>query len=96
MDYCLRQIAFDEETGTIDTDRIATGVSTSQRTNASIIRKCLDELENEIGKVVPLDDLVNRAIEKGLSDDKIESAIEYVKKMGEIHEPKRGFVSKLQ
>jgi replicative DNA helicase Mcm len=95
LDYCLRQIAFDEETGTIDFDKIATGMTSSQRNKVIVIKEIIQELENELGKTIPLEQIAERALEKGLSEDDLESAIEKLRRSGDIYEPKRGFISRI-
>jgi replicative DNA helicase Mcm len=95
LDYCLRQVALDEETGTIDIDRIATAMPASQRNKIIQIKEIITELENKLGKTIPLEDVVQAATEKGLSDAEIEEMIQKLKRAGDIFEPRRGFISKL-
>ena len=95
LNLCLKKIAFDEEAGAVDVDRIQTGISSAQRTDASIIRESMAELEKEIGKVIPIEDIIVRAIAKGLDEKRADKAIEYVKKIGEAHEIRRGHLSRL-
>ena len=95
LDYCLRQVAFDEETGTIDIDRIATAVPASQRNKIIQVKEIITELENKLGKTIPLEDVVQAATEKGLSDAEVEEMIQKLKRAGDIFEPRRGFISKL-
>ena len=95
LDYCLRQIAFDEESGSIDIDRIATGVSTSERGKLVTVKGIISELEEKIGKTIPVEEIVNLALEKGLDEEKVEAAIEKLKRSGDVFEPKRGFISRI-
>ena len=95
LDFCLRQIAFDEETGTIDIDRIATDTPASQRKTISIVQDAIQELEGKIGKNMPIADLTTLAEEKGVNADDVEAAIEKLKRSGNIFEPRRGFISRL-
>jgi replicative DNA helicase Mcm len=95
LDYCLRQIAFDEETQTIDFDKIATGMSSSQRNKVLTVKEIIIELEKQIGKVIPLEQLIEFAAEKGISEEDVESAIEKLKRSGDIYEPKRGSISRI-
>jgi len=95
LDYCLRQIAFDEESGTVDIDRIATGVSASKRSRFSIIKSIIEELEEKLGKKIPIEDVVARASEEGIPEEEVEEAINALKKMKDIYEPRSGFVSRL-
>jgi len=95
LDYCLRQVALDEETGTIDIDRIATAMPASQRNKVIQIKEIITELENKLGKTIPLEDVVQAATEKGISDADVEELIQKLKRSGDIFEPRRGFISKL-
>ena len=95
MDYCLRQIAFDEETGQIDIDRIATSIPASQRNKIVTIKEILSELENKIGKAIPIEDVVSSAKEKGLKEEDAEEAIEKLKRSGDVFEPRKGFLSRI-
>jgi replicative DNA helicase Mcm len=95
LDYCLRQIALDEETGTIDIDRIATGITTTQRTRIVNIKEIIMELENKIGKTIPIEDITTMAKEKGIDEGDVDSVIEKLKRSGDLFEPRRGFVSRL-
>jgi len=93
LHYCLSQIGIDPETGKIDIDRITSGITASQRNKIVIIKEIIDELENQIGKTIPIDDLIKGAEAKGISD--VEGAIEKLKRSGDIFEPKRGFIQRI-
>jgi len=95
LDYCLRQIALDEETGTIDIDRIATSMPSSQRTKIVGVREIIAELEDKIGKVIPITDVISAATEAGMDEDDVEEAIEKLKRAGDLFEPRRGFLSRV-
>lgn len=95
LNYCLRQVALDEETGTIDIDRIATGVPASQRNKIMTVKEIIAELENKVGKVVPIEDIVREASAKGLTEAEIEDIIQKLKKSGDIFEPRHGFISRI-
>lgn len=95
LDYCLKQIAFDEETGSIDIDRIATGITTGQRSKIVTIKEIIMELENQIGKNIPLEDIISLAAERNMSEEDVEASIEKLKRSGDVFEPRRGFISKI-
>ncbi|MEK6857418.1 MAG: hypothetical protein AABX39_02405, partial [Nanoarchaeota archaeon] len=95
LDYCLRQVAFDEETGTIDIDRIATEMPATQRNKIMIIKEVINELEGKLGKIIPLEDVIKSASEKGMDEAEVEEMIQKLKRAGDIYEPKHGFVSKI-
>lgn len=95
LDYCLRQVALDEETGQIDIDRIATSMPASQRNKIMTIKEIIAELENKVGKVIPIEDVLKEASAKGLTEAEIEDIIQKLKKSGDIFEPRHGFVSRI-
>ena len=96
LDYCLMQVGFDKETGKIDIDRIATGIAATQRSHILILKDIIGELDAKHGKgAVPIDDIVAEAKSRGLDEDKVEEALERLKRSGDVFEPKRGFISKI-
>ena len=95
LHYALHQIGIDPETGKIDIDRIATGVSASERTKIVTVREIINELESTIGRNIPIDDIVAAATDKGIEKDKVEEALERLKRSGDIFEPRRGWISKI-
>ncbi|MEK6869098.1 MAG: minichromosome maintenance protein MCM, partial [Nanoarchaeota archaeon] len=95
VEYCLMQVGFDRETGKIDIDRIATGISASQRSNIIVIKEIIADLENKVGKTIPIDDIIEEAKNKGITEEKIEEVLEKLKRVGEIFEPRRGFLSRI-
>jgi len=92
---CLKLIAFDEESGTFDVDRIATDTPSSTRNKILTIKEIINELENKIGKTIPLEDVEEIAKEKGLNDEEIGESVDKLKRSGDIFEPKRGFIQKI-
>ncbi len=95
LDYCLRQVALDEETGQIDIDRISTGTPASQRNKIMTIKEIINELENKVGKVVPIEEILKEAQAKGLSESEIEDIIQKLIRTGDLFEPRHGFISRV-
>ena len=95
LEYSLMDVGFDKETGKIDIDRIATGVSASTRSHIVTVKEIINELEAKIGKAIPIDDVVIAAKEKGIDESKVEEIIEKLKKIGDLFEPRHGFLSKI-
>ena len=83
------------KTGKIDIDRITTGVTASQRSNISIIKEIIKELEGQIGKQIPSDDIILKAKDKGMDPEKAESLLDVLKKEGVIFTPRAGFISRI-
>ena len=95
IEYCLMQVGFDRETGKIDIDRITTGISASQRSHISVIKEIITDLEDKVGKTIPIDDIIEEAKNKGIEEAKTEEVLEKLKRVGEVFEPRRGFLSKI-
>ncbi|MBS3142770.1 minichromosome maintenance protein MCM [Candidatus Woesearchaeota archaeon] len=95
LNYCLRQIGVDPETGKIDIDRIATGISASQRSHILSIKEIIAELENKLGKTIPITDIIRDAAEKGIDATIVEEAIEKLKRTGDLFEPRHGFIARM-
>ena len=95
LDDCLRKIAFDEETGKIDIDRIGSGTSTSERNRFSTIRTIISNLEEEFGKHIPIEKIQNEAANKNIVEEKFDESINKLKRSGDISEVRRGFISRI-
>jgi len=95
LHYCLEQVGLDPDTGRIDIDRITTGITTTERGKIMSIKEIINTLEGEKGKVVPMDDIIARAEEKGISEDDVHEAIQKLKRTGDIYQPKPNTVSKI-
>ncbi len=95
LKHCLMQVGFDYETGQIDIDRITTGVTASQRSRIVTIREIIKKLENKVGKIVPITDIIAEASEHNINEAQVEEIIEQLKREAEIFEPRRSFVSRL-
>jgi len=93
--FCLSQIGVDPETGKLDIDRITTGITASQRGTISVIKEIIHDLEGQIGKQIPIDDIVMKAKDKGLDQEKTEEILDRLKKAGDIFAPRPNFISRL-
>jgi replicative DNA helicase Mcm len=95
LDYCLRQVALDEQTGQIDIDRISSDTSSRQRNKILVIKEIFRELEAKVGKVVLFDDIKHEATLKGISDAELDEIMNKLKNSGDIFEPKAGRWSRI-
>ncbi len=95
LTYCLMQVGFDKETGRIDIDRISTGIGASQRSKIFAIREIVQDLEAVHGKMIPSEDVIKAASEKGITENEAYEIIEKLKRQGDIYEPRRGFISRI-
>jgi replicative DNA helicase Mcm len=90
----LKQVGIDRETGKLDIDILTVGVGKSQRERIKDLKNVIMELAREYGSGgVPLDRIVEKAAEHGLSKEKVEKEIKKLKEIGEIFEPKVGYYS---
>ncbi len=94
MDYCLRQVAFDEKTGTIDIDRITTGISANVRSKLIILKEIVSQLDTG-GGGVPEEEIIRMAEEKGIAQSEAEEVLAKLKRGGDVFEPKPGFYKKM-
>ncbi|MFT4261719.1 MAG: LAGLIDADG family homing endonuclease [Candidatus Woesearchaeota archaeon] len=95
LHHCLTLIGYDAETGKFDIDRITTGITASQRSNIAIIKDLISELEAQLGKMIPLEDLIREAEIKGVGEEKTNEIIEKLKRSGDLFSPRNGFISKI-
>lgn len=92
---CMKEVAIDTETGRFDIDKVAVGITGSQRSRITVIRKAIEGLTEKLGKTIPISDLMEKAEEEGIDKTKAEEILEELKKKGDIFEPKPGFVQKV-
>ena len=89
--YYLMQVGYDPETKTFDIDRFSIGTSSSQRNKLLLIKETIKKLEEKHGKMVPLD-VLKEELGKNISNENFEEAFEKLKEIGDIFQPKSGFV----
>ncbi len=95
LDYCMRQVAFDEKTGTFDVDRIATDMPASTRNKLVLMKEIIHELETKVGKTIQTEDVIKAALEKDITEAEAEEILQKLKRSGDIFEPRRGFISRI-
>ena len=88
IDQYLRRVGMDRETGKIDIDIIATGISHSQhdrmRTIMDIIQRLCDESKD--GDAAR-NEIIIEAETSGFAADKVKEALDRLKRNGQIYEP---------
>ncbi|MDI6859571.1 MAG: minichromosome maintenance protein MCM [Methanocellales archaeon] len=89
---CLRQVGIDRETGLLDVDVIAVGITKSQRDKIKVLRDIIRELEREHGGAPPKEDVYDKAEESGIERSKAEELLAKLKQQGDVFEPKPGFI----
>jgi replicative DNA helicase Mcm len=92
--YYMMQVGFDQETKTFDIDRIATGISTSQRSKVILLRETISRLEERLGKYIPIEELEKELTGK-LTKDEIDDSIQKLISSGDVFTPRKGFVQRI-
>lgn len=97
MKYCMTEVGMDPETGKIDIDRMTTGISASARGRIIDVKEVLYALseEKQGGPISIEDDLKPKVFEKGITEKKLEDAIDMLKRSGDFYEPKKGWLQKI-
>jgi len=95
MKYYLMKVGYDYETKTFDIDRVSQKFSTSQRGKIFAVRDVITELENRLGKLIPLEE-VGKELEGKMTKDEIDDAITKLKASGDLFSPRRGFIEKVK
>lgn len=97
LNFCLNEIGVDPETGQIDIDYMTSGFGAGKRNKILVFKDCIKNLQENVGdnSEIPTDDLISEAEKKGISQEESEEFIEKLKRIGDIFEPKRGFIQKL-
>lgn len=82
----MKEIGKDED-GNYDADVVETGTSKSQRDRIKNMKGLLQELDAEYDEGAPVDVIVDRAEEMGISESKCMHEIDKLKQKGEVYEP---------
>lgn len=93
MKYYLMQVGYDYESKTFDIDKITTGITTSKRSKILGVLHTINDLENRLGEMIPIEEL-EKELEGKMTPVEIEEAIIELKKRGDLYEPRNGYVSK--
>jgi replicative DNA helicase Mcm len=93
MKYYLMQVGYDYESKTFDIDRISGRFSTSQRGKIINVRDIITDLENRIGKMIPVEE-IEKELEGKMTKEEIDEALIKLNNSGDIFHPKRGYVSR--
>lgn len=96
VDYCLRQVGLDRETGKIDIDRIHSGISSSQRNKINVIKEILVDLEHKNqGSEIPYEEIREAALKQGIKEGEFDEIFQKLHRSGDIFEPRRGFFKRM-
>ncbi|MBU2565396.1 MAG: minichromosome maintenance protein MCM [Candidatus Thermoplasmatota archaeon] len=87
MDYCMRRVYYDYEADRFDVDVVATGMTHSQRERHVTIVDIIRELSSKSPDgAAEYANILERAKDEGIPDDKAEKTIEKLKREGRIFE----------
>ena len=86
---CLKQVAFDQETGMFDTDLI-TGVSKTQRDKFKKLREIIQEIADTNHGEAPVEMVVAAANVHGLDEEHVLDMLQRLITQGELYSPKKG------
>ena len=91
--YSLRQVGTDPDTGEFDIDMVEAGSSKSQRQRKKGVRELINEIcdeqeENDKKAHAPREEILERASEAGLGQDKVEKELKNMQGAGLLAEPK--------
>ncbi len=93
MKYYLMQVGYDYESKSFDIDKATSGITSSQRSKIFLVRDTVIELENRLGKMIPIEE-IEKELEGKLTKEEIEEAINKLNSQGEIFKPRRGYVGR--
>jgi replicative DNA helicase Mcm len=88
---CLQKIGVDPETGFMDADIIATGVSKTTRDKTKSMKEIIREVSRENQGSAPLDIVLDKAEELGIDRSRAEEIIARMRTSGDLFEPRSGF-----
>ena len=95
--HCLEQLGVDPDTGKMDIDRLTTGVTASTRNQVHAIKQIIKELADVTGDpLVPEEEILAKAEEKGIDEMKAEEILEKLNRLGDIFRPKPGYYSMMK
>jgi len=93
LKFSLTQVGYDEETKSFDIDKITTGITSSKRGKILLVRDTLYQLENKVGKLIPIEEL-QKALENQITLPELEDAISHLIKSGDFFTPKPKFIQR--
>ncbi len=91
--YYLMEVGYDQESKSFDIDRIAVGISTSQRSKVILLREIIAKLEERLGKFIPIEE-IEKEIENKMTKEDLEDSLQKLKSSGDIFTPRRGFIQR--
>lgn len=91
----LMEVGIDPETGQLDIDRVSGSMPASERGKIISVRDIIFKFDEDGKKTIPVTDIFAEAMKKGIAQDKVEEALEKLKRTGDIFQPKSGFIQRI-
>ncbi|MBI5635804.1 minichromosome maintenance protein MCM [Candidatus Micrarchaeota archaeon] len=91
VDFVLKDVFVDRETGKIDSDVISTGRPKSKTDKVRSLLQIINSLEKTFD-VVSIPDVLKEASAYAIEEMQARSMIEELKRQGDLYEPKAGFI----
>ena len=91
VDRCLRDVAYDPETGSFDIDKLVTGIPKQRRDIIREIKEAVKSRADDNG-YAQIDDVIQVLIQKGHERDDIRKRIDDLLRNGEAMEPRHGLI----
>lgn len=90
VESCLKKIGVDPDTGLLDADIVATGITKTIRDRTKTVLDLIREISIEHQGSVPRDILLDRAKKMGIEKERVDGIIERLRRDGQIFEPRPG------
>jgi replicative DNA helicase Mcm len=91
VDTCLRQVAYDAESGAFDIDKLVTGVPKSQRDVIRAVKEVIRDLGGE-SREARIDQVTEIVTQQGFTREKVENILKMLLRDGEALEPRHGII----
>ena len=88
VEYCMRGIAVDTETGLWDMDLIMTGTSFTQRDRINKIKSIIRDLTPEHPDGALHEDIMKRAAETNIPKEKVDDILRKLVQVGDLYQPR--------
>lgn len=88
----LEETVTDPQTGRIDIDIVTTGVTQSKQNAISQVLQIIKEQMGTGIDMVPYEEIVLKAMEKGIDEERVKAAIEELTKKGDVYSPRYHFL----
>jgi replicative DNA helicase Mcm len=93
MRFYMSQVGYDEETKSFDIDKIS-GNPASKRNKIHIVKEILEDLENRLGKLIPMEE-IEKTAEGKISSGELEEAMDKLVRAGDLFRPRKGYVQRM-